>query len=71
MIMWNFVGVTADHVFFCVSDPTEDVFDVGKHPFAFAAQYISAKYLVSNTKGRFHKPINALCQAFTAPNFYV
>ncbi len=43
------VGVTADYVFFCISDPTEDVFDVGKHPFAFAAQYISAKYLVSIT----------------------
>ena len=40
-------GVTADHVFFCMSDPGEDVFDVAKHPFAFAAQYLSAKHLVS------------------------
>jgi hypothetical protein len=46
------LGVTADHVFFCVTDPNEDVFDVGKHPFAFAAQYTAARHLV-NTQGPF------------------
>ncbi len=38
--------MTPTHVVFCVSDESEDIYDMKKHPFVMLAQFTQAKYLV-------------------------
>ncbi len=52
---WTLYGVTRTHAFFCVSDESFNVYEMGVAPFLFVVQFLESKSLVIVEHKTLHK----------------